>query len=105
VLFIDGDKLGFLADFETGKLLVREGGIIFMHDIQDDFPGGPRSAFEEVKRQGYRTAEIIDVEDSREALKREQAGIPSSCPHESWLRHWAGRSCGVGVIYLDGKKR
>lgn len=96
-LFIDGDKLAFLRDFDAYLSLMSPGGIVFMHDVQDREPG---RAFDQAASRGYRTELILDTTDSREAMAREEAGIPSTGPHEAWLRHWRGASCSVGVIYL-----
>jgi predicted O-methyltransferase YrrM len=99
VLFIDGDKSRFLDDFNTYSPLVRDGGIVFMHDIKDR---SPREAFEAAKKHPRvkRFREIIDITDSNEACARETAGFPAANAHEGWLRHWRGASCGVGVMYL-----
>lgn len=100
VLFIDGDKTKFVEDFDTYLPLMNPNGIVLMHDITDGEPG---AAFRTIAARGYLTEEIIDRYDTRKALKRADLGYPASCPHEAWLRHWAGRSCGVGVIYLGEK--
>lgn len=99
VLFIDGDKSAFLADFDAYLPLMNPKGIVLMHDINE--PGPMRQAFETVKARGYRTEEVIDISDARAEMDRAAVGIPVSCPHAGWLRHWRGRSCGVGVIYLE----
>lgn len=91
VLFIDGDKAKMLQDFEEYAPLVSKGGVVFMHDVRDN--GGPREAFAEVKRRGYRTEHIVD--ESEYAELRD-----AKTPWEGWLLHWAGRSCTVGVVYL-----
>lgn len=99
VLFIDGDKSHFLHDFYTYLPFMSPDGIVFMHDIQDE---APFAAFLD-SRTHPRVAKwemIVDVQDSAEAVAREQAGIPPTSAHESWLRHWCGASCGVGVHYL-----
>ena len=100
VLFIDGDKSAFLKDFDAYLPLMNPRGVVFMHDINE--PGPMRRAFETVKARGYRTEEIIDKSDYELSAVREAHGIQPANPHEAWLRHWAGRSCGVGVIYLGG---
>ncbi len=101
VLFIDGDKGAFLEDFDAYLPLMNPTGVVFMHDINE---GGSamRRAFETIKGRGYRTEDIIDVSDSDAAVARERAGTPPASPHEAWLRHWHGRSCGVGVIWMKG---
>lgn len=100
ILFIDGDKSHFDTDFDRYLPLMNPDGIVFMHDITDPAPG---EAYEKIINRGYQHEEIIDRSDWEAAEKRERAGIPSSCEHESWMRHWKGKSCGVGVIYLSGK--
>ena len=98
VLFIDGDKLGFKKDFDLYRPLVRKGGIIFLHDIRDR---GPKESWEEIIQEtDLRYETIIDIEDSNEAMKRERDNVPCASAHEGWLRHWRGRSCGVGVVYV-----
>lgn len=103
VLFIDGDKGSYLKDFDAYLPMMNPSGIVFMHDIHEP-RSAMRAAFEAVKARGYRTQEIIDVSDSMAALKREAEGVPPTNPHEAWLRHWRGFSCGVGVIWLDEGK-
>lgn len=94
VLFIDGDKLGMLKDFEAYLPMVRQpGGVVFIHDVQDH---EPYHQFQGIVKRGYRTETIID--------KSEYFGLPfdfqPKTPWEGWLQHWRGRSCGVGVVYL-----
>lgn len=99
VLFIDGDKNLTEMDFARYAPLVRVGGLIFIHDVASHHPA---DAFHRIRTmEGIRTEMIIDTSDSREAIRREWAGIPPHCPYEAWLRHWGGRSCGVGVIHVD----
>lgn len=97
-LFIDGDKSHFDTDFYSYLPLMSPRGIVFMHDINDR---PPRIAYDKCSKD-YAHREYIDIEDSLAALRRQQAGVPVSCAHEGWLRHWAGASCGVGIIYLGG---
>lgn len=96
VLFIDGDKSAFNKDFDLYSPLVRSGGVIFLHDINQK--GNPRDTFESIKKKGYRTEEIIDISDYEQFRDSKK---PISCPYEGWLLHWQGKSCGVGVIYVD----
>lgn len=98
VLFIDGDKGAFVEDFDAYLPLMNKNGVVFMHDVQDN---GPKKAFESIIARGLRHEIIIDKTDTRQAILRERQGLPPESPHEGWLRHWQGRSCGVGVIYLD----
>lgn len=97
VLFIDGCKLSMESDFDAYLPLMRKGGVVFIHDVQDR---EPRAAFERVKARGYRTRTVVLTGEATEALDREERGYPPKNPHEAWLRHWRGRSCGLGVIYL-----
>lgn len=97
VLFLDGDKSFYGLDFETYLPLMNPNGIVFMHDIRDCQP--IRDDFNRLCSV-YRHREIIDVLDAEHALERRRAGLPALNPHENWLRHWAGRSCGVGVLWL-----
>ncbi len=102
-VFIDGDKANFMADFNAYKHMVKKGGIAFMHDIQDDAPG---TAFEQAKTDPavLLASTIIDISEGTEAKQRENEGLPSTGCYENWLRIWGGRSCGVGVLYLDATK-
>lgn len=96
-LFIDGDKLEFRRDFDCYLPLMSHPGRVFMHDIQDR---SPRDAFLTLIPD-YRWTEYINTDDTIEAIVRQRQGIPSSCAWEDWLRHWKGKSCGIGTIYLD----
>ena len=91
-LFLDGDKAEFLADFRTYRPLLAKAGVVFVHDITDDVPG---EAFH--RMEGRSKQRLIDRTDWE--LSKRRGGDPS-CAHEAWLRHWQGRSCGVGVVYL-----
>lgn len=93
-LFIDGDKLAFERDFDAYKQLMHPCGIAFMHDIQDR---DPKEAFERVTARGYHSKTCVDVSDY------DPLTAPS-CPHDQWLHHWKGRSCGVGAVYLGGRR-
>lgn len=97
VLFIDGNKTTFELDFYTYLPSMSQGGIVFMHDITDRCP---KEAYINVINRGYAHRTIVDQTDTHLALERESLGLPPSSPHEEWLRHWKGKSCGVGVIYL-----
>jgi predicted O-methyltransferase YrrM len=98
VLFIDGDKSSFEADFWRFLPFMHPGGLVFFHDITDPAPG---ETYRKVCEIGLFHREFIDTSDSAAALARQEAGIQSSCPHEDWLRHWAGKSCGVGVVTVS----
>lgn len=95
-LFIDGDKGTFEEDFDFYLPLLSPDARVFMHDMQDD---SPRRAFDRVSaRSGWRGEVFIDRSDADAAVEREKKGLPPDGPHEAWLRHWKGRSCGVGML-------
>lgn len=99
-VFIDGDKSYFDRDFYCCQPLMSKPSIAFFHDLQDEAPGG---AFRHVvKDTGYHWLEVIDRTESHHALSRQEKGFEASDVHEQWLRHWAGRSAGVGVLYVPG---
>lgn len=99
-LFIDGDKTHFVTDFDSYRPFMARNGIIFMHDITDH---DPKRAYEEIiARGGYDHQEIIDRRDTHEAIERAIGKVPSASAHESWLRYWQGRSCGLGVLTFKG---
>jgi hypothetical protein len=97
MLFLDGDKKCFDRDFDAYLRFMSPGGVVFFHDITDEDPG---EAYHKIINRGYQHEEIIDRSEAVESLSREADGIPPACPHEDWLRHWRGRSCGVGVVFL-----
>jgi hypothetical protein len=101
VLFIDGDKHGFEKDYGFFGPLVRPGGTAFFHDVRDT--PGPREAWGRIsaaaRASGRRVEHLLDVSEADEAVARERAGVPTLSPHESWLRHWHGESCSVGVVF------
>lgn len=115
-LFIDGDKSGMALDFARYVPLCEPDGIVFFHDVNDEPWAGPCPAkdFERCCRRSvpgtrgvdgvhaYRNEVILDQSESRVARLRAGEGLAPANPHEGWLRHWNGRSCGVGVIWLDG---
>jgi hypothetical protein len=95
-LFIDGDKSAFEQDFDHYLPLLSPNARVFMHDVTDDAPG---QAFNRVSaRPGWKGEVFIDRSDSIAAMGREKKGLPPMNPHEGWLRHWKGRSCGVGML-------
>lgn len=95
-LFIDGDKLKFADDFHHYAPLLSPDCRVFMHDVQDS---EPRQAFERVSSlPGWVGHKYIDTADSAAACARQATGVPPATPHETWLRHWRGRSCGVGML-------
>lgn len=99
--FLDGDKTRFVADFDAYLPLMSPGGLVFMHDVRDR---EPKRAFEAVRDRGYSCTEIFDASESVLAMDRAARGIPPASSYEGWLRDWAGKSAGVGVIRVGGKR-
>jgi len=99
-LFIDGDKNHFHTDFDRYLPSMSKPGIVFMHDV-NDLGTSTRKSFKDVASRGYRTEEVIDIDESIAAEQREMRHFPATNSYEGWLRYWKGRSCGVGIIYLD----
>lgn len=99
VLFIDGCKASMHDDFLAYLPLVRPGGLILQHDVTDPAPGEQfeRSRCHPRVRESF---VIHDVSEVQPALDRQAAGIPPAHAHEQWLRHWAGKSCGCGVMWV-----
>lgn len=101
VLFIDGDKTKMVEDFDAYlSLMNKQKGIVFIHDVQDR---EPKKAFETIRDRGYRTEIILDTREVWESIHREQLGQLPLNTHDQWLRHWKGRSAGVGVVYVGEK--
>ena len=100
VLFIDGDKSAFYADFLAYlPMMRRPGGLVFMHDIQDKAPSaGFASAC--LSSAVDRSWTIIDRSEGEEAAERKRNGGLPRNSHDGWLMEWAGDSCGVGVLQL-----
>jgi hypothetical protein len=96
-LFLDGDKGAFDKDWAAYAPLVRKGGLVFIHDVQDEI--APRKFFHSLKDR-YRLTTLRDCREGAEAMKRKAAGIQSTSAHDGWLYHWGVTSCGVGVIHL-----
>jgi predicted O-methyltransferase YrrM len=90
-LFLDGDKLHFFDDYVAYSKLVRQGGIMFLHDINGE---PPEAAFNKIALMEV-THAIIDTTEAEnlEDFHPENAW-------ESWLKYWGTRSCGVGVVYI-----
>jgi hypothetical protein len=97
VLFIDGDKSFFLADFNAYKNLMAPTGIVFMHDITDAIPGSAYRAIQRGEVGDYRTLDLINTSES---VEMRLFGREPKCGHDGWLRHWAGRSCGIGCVLM-----
>ena len=96
-LFIDGDKCAFDRDFDAYLPMMRAGGIVFFHDIQD--ADNSTETFERLSRT-YKHESIIDTSEYDAIAAREAAGIAPASSYEQWFRIWKRRSCGVGVIYV-----
>lgn len=100
-LFLDGDKSNFFRDFTIYQHLMAHQGLIFVHDIEDP---APSEAFQMMCRNVLTHGKIIDRQDSMDALDRQDRDIPATTPYEDWLRYWGGRSCCVGVLYMESRK-
>lgn len=104
VLFVDGEKrcMGFYEDWQTYAPLVRDGGTVFVHDVTDAYDQGPGPCWDRIRENlagtGHACSEIVDRTEADEAVRRMELNVPSASAHEEWLRHWRGRSCGVGVV-------
>lgn len=97
-LFIDGDKAGTARDFAAYAPLVRKGGLIFIHDIEDRSIH-PSQFFYSLAAD-YRIMALLDGREGREAEERAGAGEPPKSSYEGWLRVWKWKSCGVGVVQI-----
>jgi len=85
-------------DFYAYLPLMRSGGVVFIHDVQDDHP---YQAFNRIALTGkFRTEIIVDKSEAFEALERRKTGEVVTSAWDGWLKQWAGYSCGVGVIYI-----
>lgn len=93
-LFIDGDKNGTARDFAAYLPMMRPGGVVMIHDIDEDIP--PRQFFWSLRGRYRLTA----IHDGVEGLRFQKAGAPPKTAWEDWLRIWGARSCGVGVIHV-----
>lgn len=99
VCFCDGEKAWFQKDIDGYLQFMSPNGVMFLHDVTD--PEGPPEAFEYAKSLGYRTELILDKSDTAESLRRAVDGKAAENAYEAWLRHWAGTSCGVGVVWMN----
>lgn len=97
VLFIDGDKGQLAKDFDAYRSLVSDDGLILVHDVTDEVPG---DAYHGICSRGYFHREIVDRSDWHRENELTAAGVPAVNPHAAWLRHWRGRSCGVGCVQM-----
>lgn len=97
-LFIDGDKNGTARDFHAYAPMVRPGGLVFIHDIEDRTIH-PSDFFYSLAKH-YRIMAIFDGREGAEAEKRANAGAPLQNSYDQWLRAWKWHSCGVGVVQM-----
>jgi hypothetical protein len=97
VLLIDGDKSFYDKDFELYLPMMAPGGIVFFHDITDNPTG---EAWRRI-RDAHPEWKSFDLIDTTEALV--MLNLEPTNNYETWLKHWHGRSCGVGCLFLNGK--
>lgn len=99
-LFMDGAKAWFARDWDLYAPMVRPGGLIFVHDINEGGPHAPAPPAEFFRSIAapYETSTIIDTSEIDDAARREAHGLPPADSYEAWLRYWKTSSCGVGVI-------
>jgi hypothetical protein len=99
-LFLDGLKSEFDRDFNCYRPMLANPSVTFVHDIQDKAPGYGYWKICQVEPHHF---EFIDTSESKEALDAQAAGVNAASAHEGWLRHWGGRSCGVGTVFIGGR--
>src|SRR5678815_518627 len=97
-LFIDGDKKGFGRDVMSYLPLVRPGGLIFLHDVQD--VAEAKHALAAWASTGRKTEILLDTSEYDEIEKRIVEDLPVATSYEGWFRIWQRTSCGVGVIHV-----
>lgn len=97
-LFIDGDKNGTGRDFASYVSMVRPGGLIFIHDIEDRTIH-PSQFFYSLCEK-YRIMAILDGREALPAVRRGVNNEPPKTAYEGWLRIWKHHSCGVGVVQV-----
>jgi predicted O-methyltransferase YrrM len=88
--FLDGDKLWFFEDYSFYRPMMKDGGFMFLHDINGE---PPQEAFQK----------ISDIEDTLRIIDTTEALSFSKNPTnswEEWLKYWGTTSCGVGVVKL-----
>lgn len=111
VLFIDGEKVRFLEDFQAYLPYMSSRGVVFMHDQQDNPPC--EQAFAKASL-GYRSQRVVDLADWSALLYRStvpakgivtRESLGQLTPYEEWLWYWRGRSCGFGAIWMDRERR
>lgn len=97
-LFIDGDKGGFVKDVQAYMPMMRKGGLMLLHDVQDVV--NAQDAMRWAQKHGHRTQVILDTSEYDEIAARERAEFPPADSYEGWFRTWKRTSCGVGVIHV-----
>lgn len=97
-LFIDGDKRGFGKDVMAYMPMMRPGGLIFLHDVQDIAEA--KAAIAAWGSTGRKTEILLDTSEYDAIESREREGLPISSGYEGWFRIWKRTSCGVGVIHV-----
>lgn len=97
-LFIDGDKAGTARDFKAYAPLVRKGGLVFIHDIEDRSIHPSQFFFS--LAADYQIMAILDGREGRAAEARAKTGDLERNAYEGWLRIWKWNSCGVGVVQM-----
>jgi predicted O-methyltransferase YrrM len=102
-VFIDGDKSQTRADFNAYVGLVRPGGLVFIHDVEESVYNGrvpnPSAVFYELRKY-YSVMAILDGREGMGAEGRQLEGVPVDSGYENWLRIWKWNSCGVGVVRI-----
>lgn len=102
-IFIDGDKGRTRDDFEAYVSMVRPGGLIFIHDVEQSIYKGavpnPSEAFYELRKR-YKLSVILDGREGMDAETRERGGEVPTSSYETWLRTWKWNSCGVGIVHI-----
>lgn len=103
VLFIDGDKNAFGADFNLYSKFMKAGSIAMMHDIcLPRHQGSCRIDFENVSKNYADSSQvIIDLSEHRADQEAQARGEPVKNAYGAWVRHWNDfPTCGVGVIRI-----
>lgn len=95
-LFIDGDKCAFDKDVAAYLPMMRKGGLMFLHDVQD-VPNAQETMAKYSKT--HRTQTIYDVSEFDAIEARMKSGLPPADCYEDWFRVWKRTSCAVGVIF------
>lgn len=101
VLFLDGHKGMFHADYAAYTLMMGDGGLVLMHDINPVHGDeGPVKFFESLQGSGVACDKIVDTSEADAELALAQDGHPPKTAYADWIRYWRHGSCGVGVVRL-----